>query len=40
MVRTARGGLREVVGQEERFGQLEAAGMAIGVCRSVEVVLA
>jgi hypothetical protein len=40
LVRTRRGGLREVAGQEEVFPRLEAAGMTIGVCRSVDEVLA
>jgi hypothetical protein len=40
LVRTRRGGLRELAGQEEVFPRLEAAGMTIGVCRSVDEVLA
>ena len=40
VVRTRRGGLREIVGQEEVFPRLEAAGMTIGVCSSLPAVLA
>jgi hypothetical protein len=40
VVRTRRGGLREIVGQEEMFPRLEAAGMTIGVCSSLPAVLA
>jgi hypothetical protein len=41
IVRTKRGSPRVLVGQVERFAELEAAGMApIGVCRSVDEVLA
>jgi hypothetical protein len=40
IVRTRRGGLRELAGQEDVFPRLEAAGMTIGVCRSVPEVLA
>jgi hypothetical protein len=38
-VRTRRGGLRVVEGQAETFSRLEAAGMRIAVCRTVEEVL-
>jgi hypothetical protein len=37
--RTQRGGLRELVGQNEMFPRLEAAGMQIAVCRSVDDVI-
>jgi hypothetical protein len=40
IVRTRRGGLRELVGQQEMFPRLERAGMTIAVCRSVDEVLA
>ena len=40
IVRTRRGGLRELVGQEDVFPLLEAAGMTIGVCDSLTAVLA
>ena len=40
VVRTRRGGLREIMGQEEVFPRLEAAGMTIGVCNSLPAVLA
>jgi hypothetical protein len=38
-VRTRRGSLRVVEGQAETFPRLEAAGMRIAVCRTVEEVL-
>lgn len=40
MARTKRGSLRWVEGQEDVFPKLEAAGMRIAVCRSVDDVLA
>ena len=40
IVRTRRGSLRELVGQEDEFPRLEAAGMTIGVCSSLPAVLA
>ena len=40
IVRTRRGGLRELAGQRETFPLLEAAGMTIGVCDSLPAVLA
>jgi hypothetical protein len=40
IVRTRRGGLRELAGQEDVFPLLEAAGMTIGVCDSLPAVLA
>ena len=40
IVRTKRGGWRMLTGQEDMFPRLERAGMAIGVCRSVDEVLA
>ena len=39
VVRTRRGGLRELVGQEEVFPRLQEAGMVIGVCHSSGEVL-
>jgi len=39
IVRTRRGGLRELVGQEDEFPRLQAAGMVIGVCHSSGEVL-
>jgi len=39
-VRTRRGALRVLDGQEDVFPRLEDAGMRIGVCRSVDEVLA
>jgi hypothetical protein len=39
-VRTASGGLRELAGQADVFPRLEAAGMTIAVCSSVQEVLA
>ena len=39
-MRTRRGSLRELVGQEDEFPRLEAAGMTIGVCSSLPAVLA
>ena len=39
-VRTRRGSLRVVEGQRDTFPRLEAAGMVIAVCRSVDAVLA
>jgi len=39
IVRTRRGGLRELVGQRETFPLLEAAGLTIGVCDSLPAVL-
>jgi hypothetical protein len=38
-VRTRRGSLRLVEGQQETFPRLEAAGMKIAVCRSIDDVL-
>lgn len=38
--RTRRGAMRVLVGQEDVFPCLEAAGMQIAVCRSVDAVLA
>lgn len=38
-VRTRRGSLRIVEGQRDTFPRLEAAGMKIAVCRSVDAVL-
>jgi hypothetical protein len=40
IVRTKRGSPRILVGQVERFAELEAAGMTIAVARSVDEVLA
>jgi hypothetical protein len=40
IVRTKRGSPRVLVGQVERFAELEAAGMTIAVARSVDEVLA
>jgi len=40
LVRTRRGALRELVGQEDVFPRLEQAGMQIAVCRTPEEVLA
>ena len=40
IVRTRRGGWRELTGQEDMFPRLERAGMAIAVCHSVDEVLA
>ena len=40
IVRTRRGALRELVGQEDEFPRLREAGMEIGVCNSVPAVLA
>ena len=40
LVRTRRGGLRELAGQQDVFPRLEGAGMRIAVCRSVPEVLA
>jgi hypothetical protein len=39
LVRTRRGSLRQLDGQEDVFPRLEAAGMAIAICRSVTEVL-
>jgi hypothetical protein len=39
MVRTRRGGLREIPGQATVFPKLVAAGMCIAVCRSLDEVL-
>jgi hypothetical protein len=39
LVRTRRGGLRQLDGQEDVFPRLEAAGMRIAICRSVPEVL-
>jgi hypothetical protein len=39
IVRTKRGAPRELVGQVERFAELEAAGVEIAVCRTVHAVL-
>jgi len=39
VVRTRRGGLRELAGQEEVFPRLQEAGMVIGVCHSLGEVL-
>lgn len=39
LVRTRRGSLRQLDGQEDVFPRLEAAGMAIAICRSVPEVL-
>src|SRR5436190_8545260 len=39
-VRTRRGALRELAGQEDVFPRLQAAGMTIGVCSSLTEVLA
>jgi hypothetical protein len=39
IVRTKRGALRELAGQEDVFPRLEAAGMVIGVCHSVSEML-
>lgn len=39
-VRTRRGSLRVVEGQTDVFPRLEAAGMTLAVCRSVDAVLA
>jgi hypothetical protein len=41
IVRTARGGPRILIGQVDRFRELEAAGMEpIGICRSVDEAIA
>jgi hypothetical protein len=40
MVRTRRGGLRIVEGQRDAFPRLQAAGMRLAVCDSVDEVLA
>jgi hypothetical protein len=40
IVRTRRGSLRELVGQEDEFPRLREAGMEIGVCSTVPAVLA
>jgi hypothetical protein len=40
IVRTRRGGLRELAGQRETFPVLEAAGLTIAVCDSLLAVLA
>jgi hypothetical protein len=40
VVRTASGAPRMLIGQVERFAELEAAGMRIAICRSVDEVLA
>jgi hypothetical protein len=40
LVRTRRGALRELLGQEDVFPRLERAGMPIAVCRSAAEVLA
>ena len=40
LVRTRRGGLRELVGQEDEFPRLREAGMEIAVCNSLPAVLA
>lgn len=40
IVRTRRGALRELVGQEDMFPRLQTAGMTIGVCDSLGAVLA
>jgi hypothetical protein len=40
IVRTRRGGLRELAGQRETFPVLEAAGLTIAVCDSLPAVLA
>jgi hypothetical protein len=40
IVRTRRGGLRELAGQQDVFPRLEAAGMTIAVCDSLAGVLA
>ncbi len=40
LVRTRKGGLRELAGQEDVFPRLERAGMTIAVCHSVDAVLA
>jgi hypothetical protein len=40
LVRTRRGGLRQLDGQVDVFPRLAAAGMAIAVCRTVDEVLA
>jgi hypothetical protein len=40
MVRTRRGGLREIPGQATVFPKLVAAGMCIAVCRSLDEILA
>jgi hypothetical protein len=40
IVRTASGAPRILVGQVERFAELEAAGMKIAICRSVDEVIA
>jgi hypothetical protein len=40
VVRTASGAPRMLIGQVERFAELEAAGMRIAVCRSVDEVIA
>jgi hypothetical protein len=40
IVRTQRGGWRELTGQEDMFPRLEVAGMRIAVCRSVPEMLA
>ena len=39
MVRTSRGGLRVVEGQEDYFPRLEASGARIAVCRSLDDVV-
>jgi len=39
IVRTRRGSLRELVGQEDEFPRLREAGMNIGVCSSLPAVL-
>ena len=40
LVRTRRGALRELAGQEDVFPRLEAAGMTIGICTTLPQVLA
>jgi hypothetical protein len=40
VVRTPSGAPRILIGQVERFAELEAAGMRIAICRSVDEVLA
>jgi hypothetical protein len=40
IVQTRRGSPRVLIGQVERFAELEAAGMRIAICRSVDEVLA
>jgi hypothetical protein len=40
IVRTRRGGLRELTGQEDEFPRLREAGMEIAVCSTVPAVLA